>query len=1149
MSAGGDFMDLLPGKPLFPWISGPPGTQLPGSSRGREIVLMRTATVVSAWFHDSSGGGFSWTVRPRGDRDAELLRTLTDPSYGVVAVLNAQEQAPRGHTWLQLRAHAYDGVRHWTQPLRASLDDRILDAIRRMGNKSELYKPDAPQDWLRRRTRLASVPGAPLPHRFSAVAAPGQELHQPEPCMLLGDGIALALARDDEGWRVTNVRHHGRMASDHQRLMLVHGDIDFTDGSTDGRLRRQMRDEVGRLMSTGAKDSFLARWGEYHELENRYALRRLAEFGYLEYFAWERLDGSDQVIRFRVGSEDGDPGQRKAVLTHLADAMKAGEEVELECASELPAVLGGSRPTGSAAEDLGLLDVQAERGNETGVVHNVDPGTGTIDLRMTARHTDVEGVGPSRLRRMPPRSGFLHAAVGGDRRRLQRRANALKRVRNEDIPLPQLHLLLQGRPARGRLAKPISPYSEAAWACFRGTPTQSQRRALDVALNTPDIAVIQGPPGTGKTRLIAALQTRLAEEGRGHAVVSRSMLLTSFQHAAVDTLVEGSKVWDLPAIKVDSRNRGSTAHISAWRTETIAALERELRGNAEGRRTLALRGIARQAAAYAMNPMPADGLPSLLEHVAVDARGLVSDTLMEDLDQLRTSLEVARRATARSADPQRETTLRAVRGLRCTPVAFADDGPLMAELALARLRHVDGTDDKDLELVSRAADWTEEGEPPFLAELADVRDRLIDRLTPLQRLARPAVRQDVLDLLTAIVEDLENRRAGSAEGVGQALADYLDDLRGDPLAVQHTLRLYTTSLATTCQQADSRGIAEAKDGEVLFDTVIVDEAARANPLDLLIPLTKATRRIVLVGDHMQLPHMLEPDVERAMEEQRRIGELKLLRRSLFEQLFTLLREDTHDGSAGPRRAVRLNAQFRMHRVLGAFVSDNFYNRTLESPRPDSEFVHGLDGYDGKPAAWLRVPHAAGREVAGRSKARPVEARAIAKEIARLAPGRPDLTFGVISFYASQVQLIWRALEAEGLAVRGGRGYRPVEILMRDDRNQERTRLQVGTVDAFQGKEFDVCFLSVTRSRPVPPEMGRLKAPGHPRHDRYATWVREAYGHLVLRNRMCVAMSRQQRLLVAVGDDELFEPATAPPEVAALTDFRRICFAGADGTVR
>jgi len=46
-----------------------------------------------------------------------------------------------------------------------------------------------------------------------------------------------------------------------------------------------------------------------------------------------------------------------------------------------------------------------------------------------------------------------------------------------------------------------------------------------------------------------------------------------------------------------------------------------------------------------------------------------------------------------------------------------------------------------------------------------------------------------------------------------------------------------------------------------YDTVVVDEAARANPLDLFIPLAKAKRRIILVGDHRQLPHIIDRELE------------------------------------------------------------------------------------------------------------------------------------------------------------------------------------------------------------------------------------------------------------------------------------------------
>ena len=92
---------------------------------------------------------------------------------------------------------------------------------------------------------------------------------------------------------------------------------------------------------------------------------------------------------------------------------------------------------------------------------------------------------------------------------------------------------------------------------------------------------------------------------------------------------------------------------------------------------------------------------------------------------------------------------------------------------------------------------------------------------------------------------------------------------------------------------------------------------------------------------------------------------------------------------------------------------------------------------------------------------------------------------------------------------------------------------VGTVDAFQGKEFDIVFLSVTRSNTIPAETD----------DDY----RRKFGHLVVANRLCVAMSRQRQLLVAVGDQAMFRTDAARAAVPGLTRFLELC-GGEDGLV-
>ncbi|MBK7864312.1 MAG: hypothetical protein IPJ65_38080 [Archangiaceae bacterium] len=49
-------------------------------------------------------------------------------------------------------------------------------------------------------------------------------------------------------------------------------------------------------------------------------------------------------------------------------------------------------------------------------------------------------------------------------------------------------------------------------------------------------------------------------------------------------------------------------------------------------------------------------------------------------------------------------------------------------------------------------------------------------------------------------------------------------------------------------------------------------------------------------------------------------------------------------------------------------------------------------------------------------------------------------------------------------------------------------------------------------------------------------LRRKFGHLMLENRLCVAMSRQQRLLVVVGDSAMLRGEASEK---ALRGFRRV----------
>jgi superfamily I DNA and/or RNA helicase len=176
-----------------------------------------------------------------------------------------------------------------------------------------------------------------------------------------------------------------------------------------------------------------------------------------------------------------------------------------------------------------------------------------------------------------------------------------------------------------------------------------------------------------------------------------------------------------------------------------------------------------------------------------------------------------------------------------------------------------------------------------------------------------------------------------------------------------------------------------------------------------------------------------------------------------------------------------------------------------------------------------MPLSRGREHGGQSKRRAVEAEWIAKEVERLATARRDLSFGVISFYSAQVDEVLRAMEKRGLSERLDDGSYRVKDAWRETRSEDGRlieRLRVGTVDAFQGKEFDVVFLSMTRSNDLSASDERS--------------LRRKLGHLMLENRLCVAMSRQQRLLIVVGDAAMLRGEASEKALRGLVGFRELC---------
>ena len=1052
-------------------------------------------------------GKSTWTIEGSNAHHQDLLSDVLLRALPRVAWVAAREPSDEkvGAASLVLEIREFPSENDWPQPVDLGVDEKVVESVR--SKRKSLNSIGEVIAWLEERILVTDLGGST---RVLLSSSPNPQADQRSAFRLYGRGWAVDVARDaNDRLLVTRVIEAKRAQSDDDRrpILLVKGQFRFVDHTVAGRFRGTARSELDQIV--GEAGSYLAIWREYNKLERRSILCRAREFGWLTYHS--RLPLADGRWRFHLKEDE-----------RLEDCMRAlaeNESVDLEVAASPPPEL--TEP----------LDLDAEQEDKNGrdrifagecVGH--DRRRLTLDLRLAAWNDED--------RSPPPEIGVLFMSLGGDRTRLERRRKAQALIASAECPMPQLGLLIEGKVVPERRRRKEKPLSAAAREAFGGEPTGRQIEALKVALNTPDIALIQGPPGTGKTRTIAALQARLSEIAENTDSVSGRYLLTSYQHDAVENVASATQVFGLPAIKVGQK-RGQTEEADGferWRQERADAVRAKLATADEFPASVALRRCRDLAVGHLQAPSRSEDVAGLLTtvrdiaapHVPTD----ITDRLLELAQQIRKPV-----GSHGDADLDVEQALKAVRGLRCSQASYSDDGDTQAQKALRRLQRLQVITPEEEALLEKAASCDFGVSPDFLSALAELQGVLIDRLTPDKRPpSAPMVREDVLHALGSTIDALREAVRSSRGGVEAVLHEFLDDLDNDRSGTRDGVEYYTAVFAATCQQAVGYQMNLLKGENNSFETVVVDEAARANPLDLFIPMALAERRIILVGDHRQLPHILDHEIESDLDSDVSAKTQEMLRTSLFQRLFAQLRE--RERTDGIKRTVTLDVQYRMHPVLGGFVSDTFYAPHGEgflSGRPPEDFAHNLTRYDGAVAAWVDVPFGLGAERRGQSKSRSAEAEWIALEAHRIMTERPELSIGIISFYSAQVNEILRRMLTLGMTEQLEDGsYRIHDSwkTTRSDSGKLTERLRVGTVDAFQGKEFDIVLLSMTRSNDIAADQPKL--------------LRRKYGHLMLENRLCVAMSRQKRLLIVVGDSGMLTDSKAVQVVPGLVHFLKLC---------
>ncbi|MBE6496754.1 MAG: IGHMBP2 family helicase [Methanobrevibacter sp.] len=253
-----------------------------------------------------------------------------------------------------------------------------------------------------------------------------------------------------------------------------------------------------------------------------------------------------------------------------------------------------------------------------------------------------------------------------------------------------------------------------------------------------------------------------------------------------------------------------------------------------------------------------------------------------------------------------------------------------------------------------------------------------------------------------------------------------------------------------------------------FDVAIIDEASQATIPSVLIPIAKA-HRFILAGDHKQLPPTIISDKAQKLE------------KTLFEELIKIY----------PFKSQLLDVQYRMNSLLMKFPNAEFYNNNLKSDSSvDDITINDILTTTEKEDPMLFVDTSSVDEDGERhlkdskSIINEIEAE-IAIKLANdyLKIGLTEDDIGIISPYADQVKII-----------------------------QEKTPVEVKTVDGFQGREKEIIIISTVRSN----ENGNI-------------------GFLRDLRRLNVAITRAKRKLIIIGNINTLK---TNPTYARLIEFAR-----------
>jgi hypothetical protein len=413
--------------------------------------------------------------------------------------------------------------------------------------------------------------------------------------------------------------------------------------------------------------------------------------------------------------------------------------------------------------------------------------------------------------------------------------------------------------------------------------------------------------------------------------------------------------------------------------------------------------------------------------------------------------------------------------------------------------------------------------------------------------AKPNSNEEIINSDNAICEWVKNVSKKCSDNVAyqKAITKWKQGLSDKDSLIKSTFASEyfknVNVFAATCSECGSRNFGEAyqsmfqknkeTQGEPEFDLVIMDEASKATPPELVLPLTLG-KKVIIIGDHKQLPPMIdENEFSEALEA---VGAKQLVKDwtkddykiSQFEKLFV---------NAPKNFVTSLDTQFRMHEQIMNCISQ-FYKDQEEL---ENGLICGIrgemnindlsvkasrwHGFNSQPfitpqnhAIWVNVETPEKKvgtsyENDGEVKAIQTVLRALThadgfKEYLDFFKKEEDREVGVITYYMPQMQKIRNAMYPT-FTKNEWRNFEQHKY-----KNEFQLPFRINTVDRFQGMERNIIIISTVRSDKQIDLNG--KEIPNKKYPFALGFAREL-------QRVNVGFSRAKRLLIVIGNERHF----------------------------